>query len=130
MEHCGKGRAWLVERPDSFAGEADSLVTLEHGSKFAAVTSGDDTVALADGGRNMRDLEAGGLSRMNGAAQRLEGFHKEGTHEKWLEAAALGLFHLLLHSEQAFGTHGFLREGITFEDASKGVAVEGVFNTL
>ena len=77
MEHCGEGRAWLVERPDSFAGETDALVTLEHGSEFAAVTAGDDAVALADGGRNMRDLEAGGLSRMNGTAQCLEGFHEE-----------------------------------------------------
>ena len=59
MEHCGEGRAWLVERPDSFASEADALVTLEDGGEFAAVTAGDDAVALADGRRNMRDLEAG-----------------------------------------------------------------------
>jgi hypothetical protein len=93
-------------------GETDALVTLQHRREFAAVAAGDEAVALADGGRDVRDLEAGRLARMNGTAQRLEGFHEERAHEKGLEAAGLGLFHLLLHGEEALGAHGFLRQGV------------------
>ena len=130
MKHGGKGGTGLVERADSFAGEADPLVTLEHGGEFAAVAAGDDAVALADGGRNVRDLEAGGFSRMNGTAQRLEGFHEEGAHEIGLQAAGLGLFHLLLHREEALGAHGFLREGVAIKNVAKLVVIEGVLDAL
>jgi hypothetical protein len=84
MEHCGESCAWLVERSDSFAGKANALVPLENGSEFAAVTSGGDAVALADGGWNVSDLKAGSLSRVNRTTERLKGFHKEGPHEKGL----------------------------------------------
>ena len=77
-------------------------------------------------GRNVGDLEAGGFARMNRAAERLEGFHEEGADEVGLEAAGLGLFHLLLHREEALGAHGFLREGVAVEDVAKLVVVEGV----
>ena len=130
MEHGGEGDARLVERADGFPGEADALVTLEHGSEFAAVAAGDEAVALADGGRNMRDLEAGGLSRMNGTAQRLEGLHEERADEVGLEAAGLGFFHLLLHGEEALGAHGFLGESVAVEDVAKCVAIEGVVDSL
>ena len=67
---------------------------------------------------------------MNRTAQRLEGFHEERAHEVRLEAAGLGLFHLLLHSEEALGAHGFLRESVAVEDVAKCVAVEGVLDSL
>ena len=106
MKHAGEGSAGLVQRADGFLGEADALVALEHGSEFAAVAAGDEAVALADRGRNVGDLEAVGLARINGTAQRLEGFHEEGADEVGLEAAGLGLFHLFLHRKEAFGAHG------------------------
>ena len=56
---------------------------------------------------------------MNGTAQRLEGLHEEGTHEIGLEAAGLGLFHLLLHREEAFGAHGLLRQGVAVKRMSR-----------
>ena len=69
-----------------------------------------------DGG-NVSDLEAGGLARINGAAELLEGLHEEGAHEEGLKAAGLGLFHLLLHGEEALGAHGFLGEGVAVEES-------------
>src|SRR5580658_9627111 len=77
MKHRRKRRAGLVKRTDGFSGEANALVTLEHGCKFAAVAACNNTVALPDRRRDVRDLETRGLSRMNGATQGLEGFHKE-----------------------------------------------------
>ena len=70
-------------------------------------------------GRDVGDLEAGGLARIHGTAQRLEGLHEEGADEVGLEAAGLGLFHLLLHGEEALGAHGFLGQGVAVEDASQ-----------
>ena len=70
-EH-GAGKARLVERLDGFALEADALVALEHRLVLAAIAPGDPAVALADRGRNMGDLEAAGLARMDRAAERLE----------------------------------------------------------
>ena len=78
----------------------------------------------------MRDLEASGLSRMNGTAQRLEGFHEERSHEVGLEAAGLCLFHLLLHGEEALGAHGFLREGVAIKDVAKLVVIECILDAL
>ena len=78
----------------------------------------------------MGDLEAGGLARVHGTAQRCEGFHEEGADEVGLEAAGLGLFHLLLHREEALGAHGFLGQGVAVEDGAQVVVVEGVLDAL
>ena len=127
---AAKGAPGLSSGRTASLGEADALVALEHGSEFAAVAAGDEAVALADGGRNVGDLEAGGLARMHGTAQCLEGLHEEGADEVGLEAAGLGLFHLLLHGEQALGAHGFLREGVAVEDVAKLIVIEGVLDAL
>ena len=130
MEHGGEGRARLVEWADSFAGEANSLVSLEHWCEFAAVAAGDKAVALADRRRNVGNLEAGGFSRMNGTAQCIEGFHEKRANEVWLEAAGLCFFHLLLHGEEALGVHDFLRESIAIKNVAKLVAIKGIFDAL
>ena len=78
----------------------------------------------------MRDLEAGGLSRMDRTAQRLEGFHKERAHEIRLEPAGLSFLHLILHGEKALRAHRFLRESVAIEDVAKFVAIEGILNAL
>ena len=67
----------------------------------------------------MGDLEAAGLARMDRAAERLERLHEERADEVRLEAAGLGLLHLLLHREEPLGAHGFLGEGVAVEDVSK-----------
>ena len=68
-----------------------------------------------DGG-NVGDLEAARLARIDRAAERLEGLHEEGADEVGLEAAGLGLFHLLLHGEEPLGAHGFLGQRVAVED--------------
>ena len=74
MQHGGEGQARLVERADGFLGEADTLVAREHRGEFAAIAPGDAAVALADGSRDVGDLEASGLARIDGTAQGCKGF--------------------------------------------------------
>ncbi len=130
MEHGGEGKPRLVERADGFFREAHALVALQHGGEFAAVAPGDAAIALADGGRDVGDLEAGGLSRIHRTAQRRKGFHEESADEVGLEAAGLGFFHLLLHCEEALGAHAFLGQGVAVEDGAQVVVVEGVLDAL
>ena len=130
VQQRGVGQARLVQRADGLFGEADPLVALEHGGQLAAVAAGDQAVALADGGRHVGDLEAAGLARIDRAAQRRKGLHEEGAHEIGLQAARLGLLHLLFHGKEPFGAHRLLRQGVAVQDRQQFVAIEGVFDAL
>ena len=124
------GEARLVERADGFLGEADALVALEDRLVLAAIAAGDAAVALADRGRDVGDLEAARFARMDRAAERLEGLQEERADEVGLEAAGLGLLHLLLHGEEPLGAHRLLGQGVAVEECLEVVVVEGVVDLL
>ena len=125
MDHLGEGDARPVERADGFLGETDALVAFQDGGEFAAVAPGDLAVALADEGGDVGDLQAARLAGIHGTAETLERLREERADEVGLEAARLGHFHLLLHSEEPLGAHGFLRERVAFEEFLDVAAVEG-----
>ncbi len=78
----------------------------------------------------MGDLETAGLAWIHASAETFEGFGEKRADEIRLQAAGLGDFHLFLHGEQALGAHGFLREGIAFEQILDVGSVEGVVDAL
>ena len=61
-----------------------------------------------------------GLAGIHGTAERLERLQEERADEVGLEAAGLGLFHLLLHREEPLGAHGFLGQGVAVEEVLAG----------
>ena len=128
MEHGSEGGAGFVERADSFFGKADALVAFKNRGEVAAVAAGDEAVTLADGGRDVGDLESPGLSRVNCATQRFKSFHKERTNEIRLKATCLSFFHLLLHRKKALGTHCFLGQSVAFKDGPKVIMIKGILD--
>ena len=130
MQHSGERYARLVQWPNSLTGEAHAFVPLEHGSEFATIATGDETVTFADRRRNVCYLEAARLARMNGPAQRFKGFHEERSDEIRLEPSRFGLLHFLLHREQPLGAHRFLSEGIALKNLAKTTLIEGVVDAL
>ena len=77
MEHGGEGRARFVERADSFPGEADALVTLQHRCEFSTVAAGDNAITLANRSRNVRYLKASRFPWMDRPTKRVKGFHEK-----------------------------------------------------
>lgn len=108
MDHAGKGEAGPFQRADGFSGEADALVAFEDRREVAAVAPDDDTVALAQDGRDMRDFKTIQLTRIDRTAQGLNALHEERADEIGLEAPGLGLFHFLLHGEETFRAEALL----------------------
>lgn len=130
MNHLGESNPGPIKRADGFLGEADPLVTSQHRRKLPAVAPADLAVTLADERGNMGDLEAARFTGIHRATQSLEGLGEKGTDEKRLEAAGFGHFHLFLHGKQPLGTHGFLGEGVAFEEFLDVAAVEGGIDAL
>jgi hypothetical protein len=70
------------------------------------------------------------LASVHDAAQRLETLCEERPHEVRLQAAGLGLLHLGLDLEEAFGRHRLLGEGVAVEQALQALVVEVVVDLL
>jgi hypothetical protein len=125
MDHLGEGNAWPVEWADGFLSETCALVAFQDWGEFPAVAPSYLAVALANEGGDVSDLPAARFARIHGTAETLECLREERADEVGLQAAGVGHFHLLFHSEEPLDAHGFLRERVAFEEFLDVAAVEG-----
>src|SRR5690554_6267027 len=97
-QHCAR-EAGSVERLDGLALKTDAVVALEHWLRLAAVATGDAAVALADGRRNVRDLETSCFAGVGRASERIQCLEEKRSDEERLQSPRFSLLHLLFDRE-------------------------------
>ena len=84
-ENCAL-QARLVERLDGLTLEANAAVAPQYRLMLAPVPASQTAVTLADRRRNMANFITSGLTRMRGAAKRVESLGEKGPNEIGLES--------------------------------------------
>src|SRR4051812_28670312 len=123
MAGADEGRERLTGWSDQSLLKGDAFVAGQH-----RLTDADQTVAVADRGRDMGDLVPAPFPLLRYAAHTLERFQAEGLDVVGLKPPGFGALHFLTYTVDPARVHGVVGERAFFQQVLELAAVEGVLD--